>query len=365
MKRLLCIISNMNSGGAETFLMKVYRKLDREKYQIDFCLNVKEECFYSKEIRALGGKIFFIPSKSENRKEFKKRLFELVKSEGYEYVLRITSNAMGFMDVAIAKKAGAKICSVRSSNSSDGSCFAVKLLHYIGRILYGKCVDVKFAPSKLAAKYTFGKRAFENKEVFILNNALDLSIYKFYPEERKRIREELGIADRVVVGHVGRFMKQKNHEFLLDVFYEMKKQNEKAKLLLVGGNGDLESQIRQKVADLGLEKEVIFVGIRSDIPQLMSAMDVLVMPSLYEGMPNVVIEAQSTGLPCVISDTITKESNITGLVKYLPLSEPRIWAQEAFSSADGQRMDIAQKFLDSHYDIDSTVANFVKLVYGE
>lgn len=365
MKRLLCIISSMNSGGAETFLMKVYRKLDRSKYQMDFCINVKEECYYNQEIRKLGGKIFYVPPKSESTKEFKKQLSALIKKEKYDYVLRLASNAAGFMDLKIAKKAGVSICSARSCNSSSGKSLAVKVAHRMGRILYSKYVDVKFAPSDLAAAYTFGKQAVKRGEVAALHNAVDLNVYKFYPEERERIREEFGIKDRLVIGHVGRFMAQKNHSFLLDIFYEIKKKNGNAVLLLVGGNGNLEDQIRQKVIDLGLAQNVIFTGIRSDVPQMMSAMDVFVMPSFFEGMPNTVIEAQATGLPCVISDTITREANITGLVEYLPLTEPQTWANHALEAANKERIDTKQIFINEKYDIESTVAHFVKLVFGE
>ena len=364
-KRVLCILSNMNSGGAETFLMKLYRKLNRTKYQMDFCLNTSNECFYSKEIRELGGRTFFVPPKSAGVAEFKKQLSDLVKKEGYKYVLRITSNAAGFMDLKIAKGAGAQICSARSSNSSDGVGFKAKIIHRLSRVLYGKYVDVKFAPSDLAAEYTFGKRAVKAGKISTLHNAVDLNVYHYYPEERVRLREEFGVDDCIVVGHVGRFAEQKNHMFLLDIFTEIKKQNDNAVLLLVGGNGNLEEQVRGKVAELGLEESVIFTGIRSDIPQLMSAMDVFVMPSLFEGMPNTVIEAQATGLPCVIADTITKEANITGLVEYLPLREPQNWAQKALLAARKQRADTKQAFIDNKYDIESTVQNFVELVFGE
>lgn len=365
MKRLLCVLSNMNSGGAETFLMKVYRKLDRSQYQMDFCINVKEESFYEKEINALGGRVFRIPSKSENLKHFKNGLRNLVKSERYEYVLRITSTALGFMDLKIAKKAGAKICSARSSNSSDGDSFIQKILHRFGRFIYGKYVDVKFAPSELAAEYTFGKKAVLAGEVSKLNNAVDLSVYHYYPAEREILRADLGIKDKIVIGHVGRFSEQKNHKFLIEIFSEIKKQNENAVLLLVGGNGNLEVSVREKISEYGLADSVVFAGIRSDIPQLMSAMDVFVMPSFYEGMPNTVIEAQSTGLPCVIADTITREANITGLVEYLPLKGPAEWAKKALGAVCEQRMDTKQSFIDNKYDIDSTVNEFVKLVFGE
>lgn len=365
MKRLLCIISNMNAGGAETFLMKVYRKMDRAKYQIDFCINTPEECFYSQEIRDLGGKIYYIPPKSENPKEFKRQLTALIKRENYAYVLRMVSNAVGFMDLKIAKKAGAKVCSVRSCNSSSGKSIGVKIAHRVGRTLYGRYVDVKIAPSDLAAMHTFGKKAVERGQVNMLNNAVDLSVFHYDGEARNRLREGFGVENRTVIGHVGRFMTQKNHGFLLDVFQEIHKQEENAVLLLVGGSGDLESQIRQKVVDLGLEQSVIFTGIRSDVPHLLSAMDVFVMPSLFEGMPNTVIEAQATGLPCVIADTITREANITGLVEYLPLENPAAWAERALLAVRAERKDTRQDFIDNRYDIETTVNNFVNLVFGE
>ena len=142
MKRVLCILSGMNAGGAETFLMKMYRAIDKSEYQMDFCVNVKEKNFYEDEILSLGGRMFRIPAKSQDLKEYKRQLTEIVRNEGYEYVLRITSNCMGFMDLKIAKKAGATLCAARSSNSSDGKGWKPWLAHRMGKLLYGKYVDV-------------------------------------------------------------------------------------------------------------------------------------------------------------------------------------------------------------------------------
>lgn len=365
MKRLLCLISCMNAGGAETFLMKIYRRLDKSKYQMDFCINVPEKCFYEDEITALGGRIYRIPSKSENRKEFARQLEELVCTQGYASVLRITSNAMGFMDLKIAQKAGARICAVRSSNSSDGGGWKSWLAHRLGRLLYGKYVDVKFAPSDLAAKYTFGEKAYAKGEVTILHNAVDLDVYHYDPEGRKGIHKEFGINDdTLLVGHVGRFARQKNHAFLLKIFAEMVKERPNSKLLLVG-MGELEQQLRDQALALGIEKKVIFAGVRSDIPQVLSAMDVFVFPSLYEGMPNTVIEAQATGLPCVIADTITREANITGLVQYLSLdTPPEQWAEQALAAVTCSRKDTISDFIDNQYDIQSVADQFVRLCFG-
>lgn len=365
LKRILCILSNMNTGGAETFLMKIYRQLDKENYQMDFCLN-QDDNFYADEIQKMGGQIHIIPSKSENLNGFKKKLYDLVKSNKYQYVLRITSNAAGFMDLMVAKKAGAEICAVRSSNSSDGSGLKTKIAHRIGRILYDRYVDVRMAPSVLAAEYTFGNGKVKSNCVDFLNNGVDLDIYKFSQIARNEKRQEFSIDNKFVIGHIGRFMTQKNHMFLLDVFYEIVKKRSDAVLLLVGGNGDLEEKVRTKINDLNLQDKVVFAGIRSDVPELLSAMDVFVMPSLYEGMPNTIIEAQATGLPCVIADTITREANITGLVDYLSLSSaPSYWADKVVSLSELERRNTHDDFVTNGYDIESVANKFIKLVCGE
>lgn len=366
MKRLLCIIANMNAGGAETFLMKLYRALDKKNYQMDFCINVMQKCFYEDEILSNGGKVFRIKPKSSGLKEFRENLFNIIKNNDYKYVLRITSNAIGFMDLKIAKKAGAKVCSVRSSNSSDGKGLKVWCAHKLGKILYSKYIDVKFAPSDLAAKYTFGEKAYKNREIAILHNGIDLNIYRYDKMDRRTVREELGINENIrLFGHIGRFMPQKNHDFLINIFKEIAIQNDTAKFILVGC-GELESEVKNKVKRLGLEEKVIFAGIRSNISQLLSAMDVFVFPSLYEGMPNTVIEAQATGLPCVVSDTITREADITGLVEYVSLNETaEHWAKISLNQLDRGRKDTKQDFIQNQYDIKSVVKEFVSLVFNE
>ena len=356
----------MNSGGAETFLMKLYRTLDRTKYQMDFCVNIKEEGFYDKEIKSLGGKIFYVPPKSSGVGEFKKQLTELIKREKYDYVLRITSNAAGFMDLKIAKKAGAKRCSARSSNSSDGVSIKAKIIHILSRLLYGRFVDVKFAPSDLAAEYTFGKGSVKSGRASLLNNGVDLELFRFNTEARNQIKKEFNAEDKLVVGHVGRFDRQKNHDFLLDIFSQIKKKEPNAVLLLVGGQGTCSESIDQKIESLGIGESVIKTGVRSDIPRLLSAMDVFVMPSFYEGMPNTIIESQATGLSCVISDTITKQANITGLVEYLSLGDSaEKWAEKALALARAPRKDTRQDFINAKYDIESVTNEFVRLVFGE
>ena len=159
-------------------------------------------------------------------------------------------------------------------------------------------------------------------------------------------------------------MSQKNHSFLLDIFNEIHKQNQNTVLMLVG-KGELKDKIKEKIKALNLEDSVIFTGVRSDIPALLSAMDVFVFPSFYEGMPNTVIEAQATGLPCLIADTITKEANVTGLVRYMPLKAPEEWAKEALNMISDTRMQTKKIMIENGYDIESVSKEFVRLVFGE
>lgn len=363
MKRLLCVISGMNAGGAEGFLMKVYRGLDKSKYQMDFCINVREKCFYEDEILAMGGKIYRIPSKSENLKEFKRQLAETVCNNGYDHVIRVTSSAMGFMDLKIAKKAGARVCCARSSNSSDGDGLKAKVAHRLGRLLYRRYVDVRIAPSDLAAKYTFGNAVYARGGVNIVHNGVDLSVFRYDAEARDVIRAELSVPqDAKLIGHVGRFDPQKNHMFLLEIFREIHALDPNTRLVLVG-KGPLEEAVRAKAEELGIADRLIFTGVRSDVPKLLSAMDVFVFPSFYEGMPNTVIEAQATGLPCVIADTITREANITELVNYLPLTSPSEWAEAALKAIGSERADTTAAFVRNKYDIDSVVREFSRLVF--
>ena len=360
MKRILCLVSGMNAGGAETFLMKLYRNMDRSLYQMDFAVNVQEPAFYDEEIKSMGGKIYYIPPKTKDFKGFTKGLYDLVKNEKYEHVLRITSNSIGFYDLLVAKKAGAKICAARSSNSSDGGSFRVRAVNRLARVLLLRYVDVMIAPSDLAAEYTFGKQMVRKGKVHFLKNAIDLNEFSYSKISRKEIREEFALNDEFVIGHIGRFSEQKNHKFLVDIFAKVLENIPNAVLLLVG-EGELRGKIDGYVRSKGIQKNVIFAGVRKDIAKLLSAMDVFVLPSLYEGMPNVIIEAQATGLPCVIADTITREADLTGLVNYLSFHDIEEWINniKKIYCHQAERKAYVQDMQQKGYDIEKEVEKFL------
>ena len=363
LKRLLCFVSSMDAGGAETFLMKIYRVIDKDKYQFDFLVNSPKEGFYDNEIYKLGGKIFYVPAKSANVFEFAYKVYKIIKTNKYNYCLRMSSNPFGAIDLLIAKLAGAKKLVLRSTNAGNITGEISWVLYKAFFWLPMFVPTVKIAPSTEAAEFVFGKNCTKNRKVKILKNAIPIETYKFDIEKRNLIRKELGLDNKFIVGHIGRFNAQKNHKFLIEVFKEIVDFNNNASLLLVG-KGELEKDIQRQIENLNLTNNVIFTGIRKDIPSLLMAMDVMVFPSIFEGMPNVIVEAQATGLPCLISDKITREVAFTDIVAFLPLDGDRLfWANNALNKFNTGREIYAEYVKSAGYDIRSIVNQFEELVF--
>lgn len=365
MKRLLCILASLNTGGAETFMMKVFRALPYD-YKIDFVVSA-DSGYYESEVEELGGRIFRVSLRKRHPIRTFFEIAKVVRENRYNYVLKMADTPVALYDLLSARIGGAKVLCVRSCNSSSRSGCLEKVLYKCLQPVLNYFTDVKLAPSLLAAKFTFGEKAVEHGDVHIINNALDTEIYRFDKKLRYQIRNEFDIDDDAVLfGHIGRFTFQKNHEFLIDVFYEVLKEVPKAKLMLVG-SGELLENIKNKVRELGIYENVIFAGIRSDISAILSAMDMLLLPSYFEGMPNVVLEAQSTGLKCIISDTITKEAAITDLVKYCPINKiPCSWTNKIKESTSIKiRRERYHALMKQHgYDIHDNVQLLTNLIFG-
>lgn len=364
MKRLLCIISCMNTGGAETFLMKMFRNIDRKQYMMDFCV-VSKENYYEEEIKQLGGKIFYIPLKSKQPVKSFNAIRKIVKKNNYNYVIRVNEHSLSTLDLFAAKLGGAKVLAMRSSNASSGSKMSV-FLHKMFIFLPKIIPNVKFAPSKLAAEYTFGKNCIENNKAMLLNNGLDTKQFTYSINKRCKIRNQLGIEDKIVIGHIGRFNTQKNHEFLIDIFNEFHKRNSNSILVLVG-NGSLEEKIRDKVKKLGLANDILFLGVRKDISELLCTFDLFLFPSFYEGMPNTVIEAQTTGLPCLISDSITEEAKVTDIVTFASLNDTATkWSDECLNILNKKylsREEYAEIMKKNRYDTTDCANKFIKMIF--
>ena len=318
MKRLLCIVGGMNAGGAETFLMKIYRKMNKEIYQMDFCVAKQEKNFYEDEILSLGGKMHRITPKSKGILQNFLDIKNLVKENNYKYVLRVSQHSLSALELLAAKLGGAKILAFRSSNTNSGGGKLNLILHYIFRPIANKIINVRIAPSTEAARYMFGEKNVKKNKYNLINNGLDIEKFMYSEENRNTIRKELDIEDEFVIGHVGRLTKQKNHKFLLQIFKNFLSKNKNSILLLIG-EGELEEELKEYSKELGIINNVIFYGVSDCINQFYSAMDFFVFPSLFEGMPNTVIEAQTSGLQCIVSDSVTKECKITDKVKFKSL----------------------------------------------
>lgn len=354
MKRVLQIVNLMNRGGIETFLMNIYRNIDRTKIQFDFVVRKQIEGDYDKEIKRLGGNIYYIPSRRDCLYHNKKKWNEFYKNHPeYETVHYHVSSLSDIIPIVTAKKNHIKNVIVHAHSTRElGSIHTI--LHDYHKKLLGKYCKTVYACSDKAAEFMYNPELL--KKAIYLKNGINIKDYTFSQDIRNKIRKEYNISeDTIVIGHVGRFEYPKNHTFLIDIFKQLNDTKKNTLLMLVGG-GKLEQEIKGKVKSLGLEEKVLFLGVREDVNALLMAMDILVFPSLYEGLPVSLVEAQATGLKCFISSTISKQVDITGLIKFLDLSiPPKEWSMQIEKEYPYVRQDVSSKIIDNGYAIQETV----------
>lgn len=353
----------MDRGGAETFLMKVYRSLDKSKYQMDFCVSNPKKGFYDDEIKLMGGRIYLTHLKSKNPIKSFMNVKRIVKDGQYECVLRTSQQSLATIDLIAAKLGGAKKLIFRSSNANIIGGKKSKLINSLFSFLPKVVPNVKIAPSTEAAEFVFGKNAVKNNNVTILPNGLDYDMFKFDIEKRNKIRKELCFENNTVYGHIGRFNEQKNHNFLLDIFKEIYKKDSQARLILIG-EGELFESIKSRVESLGLNEVVKFLGPQANVNEYLFAMDLFIFPSLFEGMPNVIIEAQAAGLKCVLSNSITKEAAITDLLSYMDLNlGAEKWAQKCVESINYERKSYENEFENEGYIIYKSINKYIDILF--
>lgn len=344
MVRVLQIIGSLNMGGAENFIVNLYRNIDRSVIQFDFLLydKPKKSGLYD-EVVNLGAKIYYVSPKKEGIIKNYKEVKNIVRQNNYKIVWRHTSNCFAGIDI-VATRAGGATRRILHSHSTGGNSLEKKL-NYVCRPIVNMFVTERLACGNRAGKWLFGKRKFR-----VIANGINISKYKFMEETRRVKREELGIANKFVMGHVGRFGPEKNHNFIIDVFKEICSRNDGAVLCLIG-EGALQERIYEKVRDFGLDKKVLFLNTRIDVPELMQAIDVFVMPSLFEGLPVSLIEAQATGLPCVVSDVITREVDVTGEIRFVSLDKSaKDWADIIGATSYVERTDAWKAVKAAGYD---------------
>lgn len=367
--RVLQVVSSMNRGGVETFLINIYRKIDKTKIQFDFlyCSNlysVDGKCDYDDEILQFGGRIFEVSDpKKIGLKKFINQV-ELIIKEGQYDVVHAHVFLLNGIILKVAKNAGVTKRISHSHTSLDCSKTSIKRLLYR---FYMKKLIVQNATfllgcSNKANNYLYGKH-YSEINAKIINNGIDVKNFIFNKVKRDKIRNELGIDNKFVIGHIGRFSPEKNHEFIINIFKVIKNEKQNACLMLIGGDNGFESYIKDKAREEGVFQHVIFMGMRTDISDLLQAMDVFIFPSIYEGLGMVVIEAQAAGLKCIISDRIPHEVGITDLVEFVPLNERvEFWAQKIMRyDNDYKRIDTFEKILQAGFDIRRVTNEMEKL----
>lgn len=348
--RVLQVFSGMNRGGAETMLMNIYRHIDRSKVQFDFVVHTNDKCDYDDEIESLGGKIYHIPRFTAKTALHYSRIWRDFFDSHREYkIVHSHIRSTASIIVKQAKKYNLSTI-VHSHNTSSGKGVSA-IIKNILQIPIRWQSDFLFACSDDAGKWLFGKNSLKNDNYYLVKNSIDAGSYRFDSTKRMAIRNEIGVEGKWVLGHVGRFINQKNHEFLIDIFCDFHKIEPNSVLLLIG-RGELEEKIKNKVSDLNLDDAVIFMGVRSDITDLMLAMDVFVFPSLFEGLGIVAIEAQASGLKTIVSDTIPKEAKVTELIEFVSLEKSaEQWANIIVNNLKYNRVDKTSELKASGYDI--------------
>lgn len=350
--RILNLFTIMNRGGAETMVMNYYRNIDRHKVQYDFMVHRQERGAYDDEIEALGGKIYRMPPiRPWNAHEYRKNVRTFYEEHPEYKVIHSHMSELGYYDFQEAEKAGVPVRICHAHNRPYGVDLKSPVRWYYKTMMRTHITDL-FTCGLESADWLFGQK---NRNRFVqMNNAIDARQYIYCPHIRQQMRQTLGIEDdQLVIGHVGRFDPQKNHKFIVDIFQAVREQNPKALLLLVGNDsGDGGKEIHQKVKQLGLTQWVKFLGIRSDVAELMQAMDVFLFPSLFEGLSVASVEAQAAGLPVLISDGVPIECKKTDLVHVLSLgASPEEWAKKILEFAQNPRRNTYEEIKDAGFDI--------------
>ena len=358
--RILQVFGALNRGGAESMIMNLYRAIDRSKIQFDFVKHTSSPCAFDEEINSLGGVVYCAPKfKIYNYFSYKKWWNNFFKQHP-EY--KVVHGHLFSIASIFFKEAHKYKC--RTIGHSHSAKVSIKSIKQFFRQPFLKSLP-KYSDYCFACAQAAGAWIFKGKQFTVLNNAIDSEKFLFSPEARNCIRNEFNLQKKFVLGNVGRLTLQKNQEFLIDVFAEIHKKEENSVLMIVGV-GELNSHLKDKVRSLELDKSVVFTGARADVPALLSAMDVFVFPSLWEGLPVTVIEAQAAGLPIVCSDSVTKEVVVTDLVEMLPLSQSaEAWATSVLQKKNISRnADVKEKIVAAGYDIHTT-ARWLEMFYGK
>lgn len=316
MKVLIVSTVRFYVNGITSVILNYYRNMDKNGMQIDFVIPNEIGDEYRTELEQNRSNIYYIPRKS-NPLSYQRKLYNIMKENSYDIVHVHGNSAMMLLDILPAKKANIPVRIVHCHNTTCSH----KVLHKMFLPIFNKCYTHGFACGQDAGKWLYGDGCFEE-----LKNGIDLEKYRYDESVRAEYREKIGAKNKTIIGHIGNFIEQKNHAFLLDWFSELIKEDSNYLLLLISDGGLLEP-MKKKSQDLGIDDNVLFLGKTTEISQYLQAMDLFVLPSLYEGLPVVLVEAQAAGLPCFVSDKVSKEADLTNSLCFLDITDRKEWVR--------------------------------------
>ncbi|SFD17380.1 glycosyltransferase family 1 protein [Bacillus sp. UNCCL81] len=360
--KVLHVVGAMNRAGTETMLMNIYRNIDRTKIQFDFISYSQKEAHYDEEIERLGGRIIRLV-KTYSVKE----VYTAIKKYGpYDVVHAHALFNCGIANLA-AQLAGVKIRISHAHTTLDTNQSLIRTIYKgIMRKLINVTSTKLLACSNGAGRYLFGEKELVKTKYSYYPNVIDYTKFLEPPlKEVKKFKEEADLENSFVIGHIGRFMDAKNHLFLIEIMKNILKKQKNITLLLVG-DGELRVGIEEEVKKFGIDENIKFVGIREDIPTLLHSMDLFVFPSLYEGLGLVLLEAQASGIPCIVSEAIQPEANLNiGLVEQRMLSEgPELWANTILMNSwnkEGNINRIINGFETEGYSVSKGISNLLAI----
>lgn len=344
--RILHNVGSISPGGMEALIMNYYRRIDRTKVQFDFLVRLSEEKsnYYEEEIISLGGKVHRLPIyNAKTHRLFFSELFKFFKRNPEYKIIHSHPDITSVFYLMIARNAGIPVRIAHSHGTSYDKNWRA-LVKMGAKPFLNKYCTHRFACGEKAGVWLFGHRYKDSMK--ILPNAIETDLFTFNDLIRNEIRKELNLEDNLVIGNIARFGEPKNHDFLIDIFHEICKLKANVKLVLIG-EGELKAKIQEKVQHLGLQGNVCFLGVRNDINRVLNGLDVFLLPSLYEGFPFVLVEAQTSGLQCVVSDRVPPEAKLSNLYLTLPLSKSaKEWAEFILANAAysrGNTLDIIRQ----------------------
>lgn len=358
--RVLQIIGNVCGGGVEAVVMNYYRHIDRTKVQFDFVIDGYEKSLLDDEIESLGGRVYKVERYNKNVLRQICQIYRIVKDNKYE-IVHSHMNTLAVFSLFAAWLGGARVRIVHNHTTTSKQEKIRSLLKYVLRPFSRVFANVFIACSKSAGRWMFGDRV-DMRAVRIVNNAIDVQRFAYDKILRKEGREQFGIKrETVVIGHVGRFVYVKNHRFLIDIISKLVKKNKDVALVLIG-DGPLLEETASEAKKRGLEQQIRFLGLQKNVADLYNIMDIFLLPSWYEGLPVVAVEAQANGLPCIVSDKVSDECKLTSSVSFMSLEKSaEEWADEILCCKNERNPYAAQELANAGFDIKEEVCKLYSL----